>query len=105
MSMYSLYRQTSKGEEAKTSLISSDDPGELIVLVTTSLVFNPSRLGVLCNSLSNRFDRLGKVMDVTKSILMGEKSVSLSPIDHPNNLDCLTNLGSALFRRFETRGG
>jgi hypothetical protein len=54
--------------------------------------------------LSSRFERLGKTMDVTESISMSEKSVSLSPIDHPNNLDCLTNLGNPLFRRFERLG-
>lgn len=58
-------------------------------------------LNDLGSSLSLRFDRLGDVGDINKSILMFEDAVRLTPEGHPDKPALLSNLGRSLFTRFE----
>ncbi|KAF7363171.1 hypothetical protein MVEN_00669600 [Mycena venus] len=69
-----------------------DDPGSVTYLVD---------LGI---ALSHRFQRLGDLNDLTKSIMMFEATVQLTPDGHPNKPSRLNNLGTSLCLRFERLG-
>ncbi|KAJ7865821.1 CHAT domain-containing protein [Mycena leptocephala] len=64
----------------------------------------PSRLNNLGNSLLGRFERLGDLSDINKSVLMLEDAVQLTPDGHPDKPTRLNNLGNSLFRCFERLG-
>ncbi|KAJ7856782.1 CHAT domain-containing protein [Mycena leptocephala] len=64
----------------------------------------PSRLNNLGNSLSRRFERLGDLSDINKSVLMSEDAVQLTPDGHPDKASLLNNLGTSLLGRFEWLG-
>ncbi|KAJ7193467.1 TPR-like protein [Mycena pura] len=64
----------------------------------------PSRLSNLGNSLSRRFERLGDLSDINKSVLMFEDAVKLTPDGHPDKPSLLNNLGNSLLARFEQLG-
>ncbi|KAJ7828707.1 CHAT domain-containing protein [Mycena leptocephala] len=68
---------------------------------------HPNKPGLLNNlgsSLSRRFERLGDLSDINKSVLMFEDVVQLTPDGHPDKPYRLANLGSSLSRRFERLG-
>jgi hypothetical protein len=64
----------------------------------------PSRLNNLGNSLFYRFERLGDLSDINKSVLMKEDAVQLTPDGHPDKPSRLNNLGNSLAHRFERLG-
>jgi hypothetical protein len=61
-------------------------------------------LNNLRNLLFHRFERLGDLSDINKSILMYEDTVRLTPDGHPSKPSWLNNLGNSLFRRSERLG-
>ncbi|KAJ7851751.1 CHAT domain-containing protein [Mycena leptocephala] len=64
----------------------------------------PQWLTNLGNSLLGRFERLGDLSDINKSVLMKEDAIQLIPDGHPDKPSLLNNLGISLFRRFERLG-
>ncbi|KDR73809.1 hypothetical protein GALMADRAFT_142238 [Galerina marginata CBS 339.88] len=58
----------------------------------------------LGSSLFRRFERLGGLNDVNKSVLMFENAVQLIPNGHPDKHSWLNNLGNSLMSRFERLG-
>ncbi|KAJ7867030.1 CHAT domain-containing protein [Mycena leptocephala] len=64
----------------------------------------PGWLNNLGNSLSRRFERLGDLSDINKSVLMKEDAVQLTPDGHPDKPSRLNNLGNSLLGRFERLG-
>ncbi|KAJ7919737.1 CHAT domain-containing protein [Mycena leptocephala] len=64
----------------------------------------PGRLNNLGNSLFRRFERLGDLGDINKSVLTFEDAFKLTPDSHPDKPSLLNNLGNSLFRRFEWLG-
>jgi hypothetical protein len=58
-------------------------------------------LNNLGNSLLGRFERLGDLSDLNKSIMMKEDAVRLTPDGHPDKPARLNNLGNSLSGRFE----
>ncbi|KAJ7930384.1 CHAT domain-containing protein [Mycena leptocephala] len=63
-----------------------------------------SRLNNLGVSLSRRFEQLGDLSDINKSVLMFEDAVQLTPNGHPDKPGRLMNLGNSLSFRFEQLG-
>ncbi|KAJ7848890.1 CHAT domain-containing protein [Mycena leptocephala] len=61
----------------------------------------PGSLNNLGNSLLGRFEQLGDLSDLNKSIMMLEDAVQLTPDGHPHKPARLNNLGKSLFCRFE----
>jgi hypothetical protein len=61
-------------------------------------------LNSLGNSLLTRFERLGDLGDLNKSVLRGEDAVYLTPDGHPDKPSWLNNLGNSLLTRFERLG-
>jgi tetratricopeptide (TPR) repeat protein len=62
-------------------------------------------LNNLGNSLFRRFERLGDLGDINKSVLMFQDAVQLTPDGHPDKPSRLSNLGSLLYHRFGQLGG
>jgi hypothetical protein len=61
-------------------------------------------LNNLGNSLLSRFERLGDLGDMNKSVLMFEHAVQLTPDGHPDKPSRLNNLGNSLLIHFERLG-
>ncbi|KAJ7084084.1 CHAT domain-containing protein [Mycena epipterygia] len=61
-------------------------------------------LADLGNSLFCRFEQLGDLSDLNKSIMMFEDAVQLTPDGHPDKPAMLNNLGNSLFCHFERLG-
>ncbi|KAJ7928232.1 CHAT domain-containing protein [Mycena leptocephala] len=55
----------------------------------------------LGGSLFRRFERLGDLDDLNKSVKIREDAVHLTPDGHPDKPTMLNNLGNSLVRRFE----
>ncbi|KAJ7084120.1 CHAT domain-containing protein [Mycena epipterygia] len=64
----------------------------------------PGRLSNLGSSLLGRFEQLGDLSDLNKSIMMNKEAVQLTPDGHPDKPAMLNNLGSSLLGRFERLG-
>ncbi|KAF8135924.1 CHAT domain-containing protein, partial [Mycena galopus ATCC 62051] len=64
----------------------------------------PAILINLGNSLSGRFERLGDLSDLNKSILMFEDAVQLTPDGHHDKPGRLSNLGNSLLDRSQRLG-
>ncbi|KAJ7120017.1 CHAT domain-containing protein [Mycena epipterygia] len=64
----------------------------------------PSFLSNLGNSLLRRFERLGDLDDLNKSVSVREDAVRLTPDGHPDKPSLLSNLGYSLLTRFEWLG-
>ncbi|KAJ7131344.1 TPR-like protein [Mycena epipterygia] len=64
----------------------------------------PSRLNSLGNLLLERFERVGGLDDINKSVEIFENAVGLILDGEPNKPMMLSNLGNALSRRFERLG-
>ncbi|KAJ7259062.1 CHAT domain-containing protein [Mycena rebaudengoi] len=69
-----------------------DDSGQLLYLI------------MLGHSLQTRFERLGRVQDINKAVVIQEGAVTLIPDGHPNKPSLLTGLGNSLFQRFRQLG-
>ncbi|KAJ7110487.1 TPR-like protein [Mycena epipterygia] len=69
-----------------------DDPKSVIYLAD------------LGSSLQHRFERLGSLPDINRSVVMRKAAVVLTPDGHPDKPGRLNNLGNSLFRRFERLG-
>ncbi|KAJ7743643.1 hypothetical protein B0H16DRAFT_1008648 [Mycena metata] len=69
-----------------------DDPGHAIYLAD------------LGRSLLHRFERLGSLLDINRSVLMFEEAVQLTPDGHPDKPSRLNNLGNSLLGRFKQLG-
>ncbi|KAJ7089150.1 CHAT domain-containing protein [Mycena epipterygia] len=61
-------------------------------------------LNNLGTSLLDRFERLGDLSNLNKSIMMFEDAVQLTPDGHPGKPERLNNLGNSLSHRFERLG-
>jgi hypothetical protein len=61
----------------------------------------PTWLYNLGQSFLHRFEKLGTVSDINKSVLMFKDAVKLTPDDHPRKPAWLTNLGISLVCRYE----
>jgi hypothetical protein len=64
----------------------------------------PSRFSNLGISLLARFDRLGDLDDLNKSILVLKDAIGLTPDGHPSKPSYLNNLARCLVRRFAHLG-
>ncbi|KAJ7127712.1 CHAT domain-containing protein [Mycena epipterygia] len=64
----------------------------------------PSRLNNLGGTLRRRFECLGDLADLNKSVSMREDAVHLTPEGHPGKPSMLQNLGGVLLCRFEHLG-
>ncbi|KAJ7214493.1 TPR-like protein [Mycena pura] len=69
-----------------------DDPGHVIYL------------GDFGTSLRRRFEQLGSLLDINRSVMMLKAAVNLTPDGHPDKPSRLNSLGNSLFRRFERLG-
>ncbi|KAF7341402.1 hypothetical protein MVEN_01877000 [Mycena venus] len=67
-------------------------------LLASERLFNLSNLG---NSLLRRFEQLGDLNDLARSVSMFEEGVALLPEGHSERSSNLNNLGNALLHRFE----
>ncbi|KAJ7797368.1 hypothetical protein B0H13DRAFT_2506787 [Mycena leptocephala] len=65
---------------------------------------NPTFFNKLGSSLNARFERLGNLEDLNKSISITEHALRFISDGHINKSGVLNNLGSALFYRFERLG-
>jgi hypothetical protein len=61
-------------------------------------------LSNLGDSLAHRFECLGNLSDIDKSILMFEDALRLTADSHPNKPSWLNNLDNSLAHRFECLG-
>ncbi|KAJ6545703.1 CHAT domain-containing protein [Mycena capillaripes] len=59
----------------------------------------------LGRSLQRRFERLGSLKDINRSILIFESAITLTPDDNPDRPSLLNNLGTSLLSRFKRLGG
>ncbi|KAJ7076906.1 hypothetical protein C8R44DRAFT_755363 [Mycena epipterygia] len=64
----------------------------------------PGMLNNLGNSLLGCFERLGDLSELSKSIMMKEDAVQLTPNGHPDKPGMLSNIGTSLVGRFERLG-
>ncbi|KAJ7693183.1 CHAT domain-containing protein [Mycena rosella] len=58
----------------------------------------------LGSALSQRFERLGNIVDLNQSVSKLEAAVEAIPNDHPTRVALLNNTGNALLSRFERLG-
>ncbi|KAJ7115469.1 CHAT domain-containing protein [Mycena epipterygia] len=70
-----------------------DDPGPVVYLADLGRV------------LLHRFERLGRVLDINRSIVMLKAAVALTLDGHPDKPSRLNDLGSSLLSRFERLDG
>ncbi|KAJ7127988.1 CHAT domain-containing protein [Mycena epipterygia] len=70
-----------------------DDPGDVIYLAD------------LGRALQHRFERLGSLLDINRSVVILETAVALTPDGHPGKPAGLNSLGNSLLSRFKRLGG
>ncbi|KAJ7465373.1 TPR-like protein [Mycena galericulata] len=58
----------------------------------------------LGRSLLDRFEQLGNLLDINRSVVILEVAVALTPDGHPNMPSQLSNLGNSLLHRFNQLG-
>ncbi|KAJ7923361.1 CHAT domain-containing protein, partial [Mycena leptocephala] len=64
----------------------------------------PSCYNNLGNSLRHRFERLGSLPDINRSVVILEAAVMLTPDGHPDKPSRCNNLGNSLLSRFKQLG-